>query len=764
MIINPSIIEGFFYYLIKRYFMNYQLCRTNVKLGGQMKLDLILGKRGNDLVIKDFNMSPISNLIPYNHNNENILGNTHQTNINEFYKKIAGDFYKDRINPILESKYPVGSNDPIYDDTFIMGCKRMSFDKYNTQFEFFCPLWIDNYDNGNPLVFRLDLYLKDGTTLIDSKKIILDKCGDKFHDKFIDYINSYFESIEFQSPMNINLEKRNAYVWGLNIDSMRIERRDIDLVDDMLSRERPLMETDYMIISSFEKHNIIAPQLFNFNLCFNIDDFLNVFNKNELIGENIKVKMRVFQGDNELELRDFYSNYSYIPKTLIDYDGVLSLEQNEKNEYPNVLDYLHDNLYGRIVYTNKIVQNIIHWSLDQNNDYIFNVYDGFGGYMVENNEYLERSGKYGNSPVLEVGTYSKSLNNSAWAKLYKICLSSSGWIRSFIKNIKSKKSAYSTFSKNTPWVNNIKYKYPDDWNDLSDIFNVIILHNDSGRSIDDWNDIFETEIEIIDCGDFKIACEQIGYNVVFLIIYSDNIENLTYKNVIDKIKNKNHPVMEGFHVILSNPDLGSQNYILLNSSLNMVLDQSPSQKTNEIFYVKDNYKSTLLSRYSGSINPTFIEMDDEKWYNEFYYKLTLDKMNSNYFNSGFEPNYPSIGYYSLNKTKQKYNEFDKDNLDYINEYKWFNDNLIFILDPTINVELKSKHNNGVYVKVNDLVNEYITEYYKKVGSNNDVINHILSLYEYESSYEYGYEDDGKTLKVDNENVVEYIYKVKIKLK
>jgi hypothetical protein len=733
-----------------------------------MKLDLILGKRGNDLVIKDFNLSPISNLIPYNHNNENILGNTHQTNINEFYKKIAGDFYKDKINPILESKYPAGSNDPIYDDTFIMGCKRMDYNKYNTQFEFFCPLWIDNYNNGYPLVFRLDLYLKDGTTLIDSKKIILDKCGDKFHDKFIDYINSYFKSIDFQPPMNINLGTNNAHVWGLNMDSMKIERRDIDLVDDMLSRERPLMETDYMIISSFEKYNIITPQLLNFNLCFNIEDFLNAFNKKELIGENIKIKMRVFLGDNELELRDFYSNYSYIPKTLIDYDGKLTMDKTYEHDIPNVLDYLHDNKYKDFVYTNKITQDIIHWSLDGNNEYIFNVYDGFGGYMITSkdnngvivNKYNIISNRHGNTPSILNKKYSKSANNTAWAKLYMIDIDSPGHIKSFVENIKSKKTNYSTFSKDTPWVNNIKYKYPKDWKET---INVILLHNNTSRPVKNWTEVFERNIKL----DNNVY---IYPDNDFLIICSDSIEKLTYYSIITLLRtyikggpnDKYYKFVNNFYKILSNPDLDSQYIISIGETLSPKLEFGPSTKTNEIFYLKNNSSGAILSRYSGPINPTFIGNED-KWYNEFYYKKTSLEPKSNYFRSGFDPNYPSIGYYSLNKTKQQYDKFDE-NLGYINEYKWFNDNLIFILDPMINVELKSKHNDGIYVKLDELVKDYIKEYYKKVGANNDIINHILSLYEYESSYEYCYEEDGKTIKTDEENVIEYIYKVKIKLK
>ena len=44
---------------------NYQLYRTNVLLGGQMKYDLILNSDPNHTYISDIHISPISKDAPY---------------------------------------------------------------------------------------------------------------------------------------------------------------------------------------------------------------------------------------------------------------------------------------------------------------------------------------------------------------------------------------------------------------------------------------------------------------------------------------------------------------------------------------------------------------------------------------------------------------------------------------------------------------------------------------------------------------------------
>jgi hypothetical protein len=77
------------------------------------------------------------------------------------------------------------------------------------------------------------------------------------------------------------------------------------------------MEFDSLLINEFPKNKLIAHQLYNFNLCFNLEDIINPTILNQMIGQSCCVKVRVGTGEgngNMFPIRDFFSNYEYIPK------------------------------------------------------------------------------------------------------------------------------------------------------------------------------------------------------------------------------------------------------------------------------------------------------------------------------------------------------------------------------------------------------------------------------------------------------------------
>ena len=116
--------------------MNYQLYRTNILLGGQMKYDLIVD---GDSTINDVHITPISDRAPYGdrYMDTNILNYENQGNIRDFYKKTQGNFYNTFVDPLLESEYPLPEQDKgykLYDDSTWMGCSRMEYKLYNKQF------------------------------------------------------------------------------------------------------------------------------------------------------------------------------------------------------------------------------------------------------------------------------------------------------------------------------------------------------------------------------------------------------------------------------------------------------------------------------------------------------------------------------------------------------------------------------------------------------------------------------------------------------
>ena len=85
----------------------------------------------------------------------------------------------------------------------------------------------------------------------------------------------------------------------------------------------------------------------------------------------------------------------------------------------NVLNYLHDNESIELINKNKFGQNICHWSLNENTDYIFNVYDGFSGLYIEedsygNNVIYENAHQYENAPNVFIKKADKNQNSVGW--------------------------------------------------------------------------------------------------------------------------------------------------------------------------------------------------------------------------------------------------------------------------------------------------------------------------------------------------------------
>lgn len=175
---------------------NFQLYRSNVLLGGQMKYDLVVNsiKSTNKLYINEFHITPISNRAPYNKyvDENDLLNYTHQENISRYYKKFSGSFYNDYTDPRLTSLHPLTDKDKCkrYNDTYEMGCRRMEYGLYNTAFNFFCPIWLEciDLDSEKSISFEFKLYTdQEHKKLISCNelKLKIDENLPAYHNKFI---------------------------------------------------------------------------------------------------------------------------------------------------------------------------------------------------------------------------------------------------------------------------------------------------------------------------------------------------------------------------------------------------------------------------------------------------------------------------------------------------------------------------------------------------------------------------------------------------
>lgn len=404
-------------------YQNYQLYRTNPRLSGQIKWNLILEPNKRDLMVNGFYLTPISKNIPFLVQDKNLLNYKHEENVKNMFHSISNSFYDSTSKIFIDNSLSTMSNifEKDYDDEYEMGCRRASYQMYNKQFEFFCPVWLETIDGD--LNFQFEIYPSlTSKTPMQIKNLILkqDMMYTMFHNKFVNYFNNYVKYMGLSSDSNykgsddliyIDLNKNKSYITGLNASTGINGIKNLPhLAHNLTNRERPLLDFDNLIISNFESNKMITKQLFNFSFFFNIEDLVPNNFLHMIYGDKFIIKVKVGMNDKFLELKDFYSNYNFIPNKYCNYDSMVEFEksitdehiinvnfksiydksktlkgfdmdQNWSERIDNVLSYLQDYNYIDHIDKNKLTQPIIHWSLADNNDYIFNLYNGFGGIL-----------------------------------------------------------------------------------------------------------------------------------------------------------------------------------------------------------------------------------------------------------------------------------------------------------------------------------------------------------------------------------------------
>lgn len=735
---------------------NYQLHRTNVLLGGQLKWDLIINSSQNTLYVSDFHLSPISNNIPYTYKtDEYLIKNTHQDNVKSYFIANKGNFYSEGIDSEYSHNWPVinEENKVFYSKTFDAGCRRSKqYVAYKKQFELFCPLWIEKLDGD--ISFTINLKnVGTNTVLVSNTLILAHNNINRYHDGFIQYLNNYMADAGLiagsDDVLNISFKNNTATITGLNVNNGIFCTAQCDsLVNNITVRERSLLETDNIIITTFPNNYMICKQLFNFNLCFNIDDILSGSIANMLNGEELLVSVEAKVGNTVLEVKDFYTEYEYIAKTIntdTDYKDTL-----------NVLDFLHDYECVDLIDKNKFCQATCHWSLCDNDEYIFNVYDGFSGVSIDKDpitgiyNFYENEHQYANTPNMLIKTMDKTQNSAEWIATYKI----DNWsdVYKYIKN-PNKYKVNGTFIGTNTFINNIKYKYLPTFDNHDGIYIVglcvtaNVLLSFINAFADKCFNIYDNKMYIL-CKDDLVLILTTNYDYLsFGYFYNDVLHyiNDNIDSITDTYTNKVIAELQRMLNSRVEPTL-----IPFNCSIQYNTAPSMSMNTTEVEYFKTNEFNYVL-RYDGKIKPAFTVNR-----NTLYYKESLSEADvpnsvySVYNKNEFEPLYPSIGYCAIKKLDNWSYDSIYDTTEH--EYSWFNNSKVLILTDTINFTYVNTKVNGTYKAVDDIIIEYLQVYYNT--NNISLIKYIKELYNYTNDWEY----------YSNTNVDDYIYSVSLTLK
>lgn len=503
---------------------NFQLYRTNIELSGQVKWDLVLESAGENLIVKNFLLSPVSEELIYNkYTDDNILKYPHQDNVKKLYKNIGESFYSHIANSLLTSEYPIITDEQCINShigDFEMGCRRnKTYKIHNKQYYFLCPVWLEMLKTDETIVFEISAYSnnkKISSKTVSFNNVYATSSEEEYHNKFVKYFQNYLNFTKISSwfgnndIINVDLNNQSLSISGLNVSTGEfLDKKEMpEIYNDLICREKALIENDAELLALFKQNNLIAPQLFNFALYFNPEDILPIMFLKDLKGKFITYKVTVSIGAlstsnyKDLDIVDFYSNYEYIPRY---YCGAIdsSYEEDLKivntlhdSKIPNVLSYLSDFNHVNLTTSNKMIQNTFHWSLVKNNNYIFNLYPGFKGFALDENLnqsnpilYMNNS-LYMDTPDIYSEYYSQSLNNIGWCNWVNLYDGSS-----LFSNFEKYRLLASNFKEE--WVHNIyynplfrkarmKYLYSKDENILDlidDDLNILLVRNKSGKDI-----------------------------------------------------------------------------------------------------------------------------------------------------------------------------------------------------------------------------------------------------------------------------------------
>lgn len=766
--------------------MVLQLAKTTPYLSGQQRIDIELKKDSGYISTGNIHVVPLSDNIIYNENDKRSAFNySHEDNIKYLFSQTQDTFWSD-VKCRKDTLYYSDHYIDLYDHTYQCGARRIRYSRYNKQFSYLMTIWLDQPWSSD-LCARITVW-----PAIDNPQHFVSRRLLKFSGELQNYLYNYTKNVSSEL-LNINSDRKDATIKGLNAPAGVDNDVDVSYIyNNILSRERPLIEFDSMLCELFSANKMIAKQLINFNFVFNINDIVAA-GSSFLTCNNFTVEFEFGRLDNNLftpfDFKDIYTNYNYIPSYTLDQNGGSYDVLNEHN----VLDYLDDNKCVDFIYVNKTTQPICHWTLVENPNYIYNFYGGFSPYY----EGKQVVGSYYGMPRLEGGTYNESLNNIGWCGRTTNIQPNTLISEINRVGVTSNATLIPNFFNDTTiefpesyWIDWLKYSKPDInsstmedlYNDLSSLFsnNVyfeIINQNNSNISGTCNRDV------IIENNTYKgyINTDSVNHNVLFCIssyntISQDNAIDLftikRFKDLDIAIQGDQEltSLIKYIQILISNPVPPVK--FVFDKGIIPVQANPKNVNTTEIKYIKANENTyNYVYRYTDHLQPLFIDCIDNKnsviLYNSEWKCNSFEDVDEKLvqtYNDGIisneEPVYPSVGYFPLSIISE-YSSSNSENTHYfsapteysnLDEYVWFNKSSICVLPSKVNIMIQlnsSISQQAILERVEDELENYLID---QGAHFKDFEYNILPLYKYDIDFEYSgvIEDD-----VENVNLINY---------
>ena len=682
---------GQFYFIYNKIhvMMFLQLAKTTPYLSGQWKMDICLSRSGEDAIADSACLTPLSPSIPWSNDDALSLENyTIGESVRHLYNLTKDTFYQDIPNYSGKLKiYDKDSSMNTYEPDNIMGIRRAQMSRYGKQFAFLCPIWCEDASKIADLRFVATVSEKNGNVASQRESTVR---SIHLSDTIKSRLEEWFAGVG-DELLRIDFDKMDGSVIGVDPASGNVVTKDCSYITgNLISRERPLMESDSMICHAFSDNRLIARQLINLCFYFNLEDLMDRRFIDEFVGTCMNVSIEVFDGEEKLPLKDFFSNYDFIAKWRT--NGI----NGSWDDKSNVLDYLKDTYCIDTILTNKTTQPIVHWSLTENNDYIFNTYRGFNAIVGDDRM---TGGFYSIQANPFSNVFSAGSNNLNWLNVIDARGYSDASITEVIQNSIKDLATPILFEngQTSIWLNCNKYNtenFADSDGKLNKMYACIFVVSDAEHLNSILDDSYEPILKNGKVVAFTVPkeIEQVIYNIlVFVCDDTDSMNALTLysalkgnlKKVINASQPSNNMTSENAFALLDMiACYDAPIRIDFKKSVCCAPAASPQPYSQEIYYTKGDFNcNSTVYRYSGKIRPAFIDAKDfntdlQNWHNDAWHYDTFDDSTdveryNSLLNTGFLPEYMSIDFFALAETKPVPVEYSKAPNDKFCDFTWY---------------------------------------------------------------------------------------------
>lgn len=650
----------------------------------------------------------------------NLINSKYEFDVMKYFKEMSSTFYNDtylKNNNIFET-YSENILPDNRDKNFEFGCKRISYNKYQYQYQFYAPIYINNVDD-IPDEFVIEIYTENAML----KKIHIPINKKYAANKLRIYLNKYISKIENNTPIVWNFGD-NKIIYKNAIDCKNgglITMTSYNTINSNDVYQTIINDIDNLICQNYAQNNIILGECIPLSFLFNINDLLESndsyyyhFNQFNILGyyvkNNLKCKYYTFSTNyhHNYSVYNVFNNltnsYKKINYNLFDNDIVYSLKEGT--------NYL---LYYQNTFKNKYCQ----WKLLESDSYIINLNSVFTYTSLDNKfPVFKNSLKYQLHGIFDTNILYIPINN--YVNIYNTY--DQNQYNLLINNNYNNwfTSDYKTYpvSNNYAFINGIRYYISDnsikhlgisinphivEYNPNILVGNVILeKHKDSnGFPYYTYNE--ENNNYYVECEQPTILDNQ---DDIVYTKYNMNIKYVEYENYGDILFDEyDYPLIDFY----KNQKLKSV-YLILSEILANIYSIDFSEDIEKIHNIDSIYKE----KYNSIFNTYF---DQKIGYSKITIPLESYTENEllNIFNK--DKSLRNKIYYSLPNTK------DKNNL-YYNLYKKTID-YKYLLDNNITLFEKK-----TFIEINNIDNFYInifganglrTSIYDKCYINNNTI-------------------------------------------